>query len=355
MYSEILGVDYDLLKPVLQSGGLFNREDMHTESRFAQFGYMDPYYRVGHTYEYVFFTKPDLYIKKVIPATKDERSYLERVYDAIFGNDQDPNSPLFGSGTNLPIFSMAHENWDYTLQDLQYSRNTAMPLSSILYNHRRSNLDLPDLQAEEIETGENMWGNKIYYRRSSITSADDFEFTMEFEDNKFLDCYMFFRLYEVYEDRKAQGMINLYEDSHFRNYIYNKRIHDQMSVYKFIVGEDGRELIHWSKLYGVYPKGCPRSVFGDMPEDGNFKFSVTFKANFVEDLDPNILGDFNRLSASYRALDGTGIPKLPSIEKPVYDVDQGFVTNSFKYPPYFHWEESNRRNKYKIVMLWGDD
>lgn len=330
MYSKILGVDYDKLKPILQAGGLFDRKDLHTENRFAQFGYLDPYYRVGHTYEYVFFTKPDLYIRRIDPdyeSTKDEK---------------------FGTGTSLPIFEMAHENWDYSMQDLQYSRDGLAPFSAILYNHRISNLDLPDLTAEEIETGENMWGNKIYYRRSSITSADDFEFTMEFEDNKFLDCYMFFRLYEIYEDRKAQGMINLYEDRHFRSYIYNKRIHDQMSVYKFIVGEDGREVIHWSKLYGVYPKSCPRSVFGDMPEDGNFKFSVTFKANFVEDMDPNILADFNRLSSLYRG------SRLPDKEQPLYDMDEGFVTNSFLYPPYFHWEESGRRNKYKIVMLWGD-
>lgn len=337
MYSKELIVDYDKLKQITQAGGLFDRTDLHTETGFAKFGFLDPYYRVGHTYEYVFFTKPDLYI--ITDGSK---------------RNSDGSLQVFGSGTNLPIFEMAHQNWDYSLKDLQFRRTPFEPFSAILYNHRRSNLDLPDLSAQEIETGENMWGNKIYYRRSAITSADDFEFTMEFEDNKFLDCYMFFRLYELYEDRKAQGMVNLYEDDHYRQYIYNKRLHDQMSVYKFIVGEDGREVIHWSKLYGVYPKGCPRSVFGDMPQDGNFKFSITFKANFVEDMDPNILADFNKLSLQYRSNNGTVLlPELPD-EHSLYDREEGFVTNTFANPPFFHYEDSKRRNKYKIVMLWGE-
>lgn len=346
MYSKDLKVDYNKLKPVLQSGGLFERDDLATDTRFAKFGFLDPYFRVGHTFEYVFFTKPDLYIRRV-KVGENERATVD--------------TGVFGSGTNIPIFQMANNNWRPSLNDLQYSLAPTQPLSAILYNHRRSNLDLPDLQAEEMETAENMWGNKVYYRRSSITSADDFEFTMEFEDNKFLDCYMFFRLYEIYEDRKSQGMINLYEDPQYRSYIYTKRLHDQMSVYKFIVGEDGRELIHWSKLYGVYPKGCPRSVFGDMPEDGNFKFSVTFKANFVEDMDPNILNDFNKLSSKYRISDNNRIGELPEEEADLYDMNEGFVTNTFAYPPYFHWDESTRRlgsgdekHRYKIVMLWGE-
>ena len=337
MYSKLINIDYDTLKQITQAGGLFDREDLHTETRFAKFGFLDPYYRVGHTYEYVFFTKPDLYITRV------KSSHPKDDYDM----------GMFGSGTRLPIFKLALDNWSHTLDNLQFQRNALEPLSPILYNHRISNLDLPDLSAQEIETGENMWGNKVYYRRSSLTSADDFEFSMEFADNKFLDCYMFFRLYEVYEDRKSQGLVNLYEDDAYQNYIYSKRLHDQMSVYKFIIGEDGREVIHWSKLYGVYPKGCPRSVFGDMPEDGNFKFSITFKANFVEDMEPNILADFNRLSAQYRANGNNRIPELPK-EHPLYDFEEGFVTNTFANPPFFHYEKSYRRNSYKIVMLWGE-
>ena len=324
MYSEQLSVDYDDLKPIMQAGGLFERGDMNDTTRFMKFGYLDPYYRVGRTFEYVFFTKPDLY---------------------ILNSDESLNS-----GTNLPLFNIARELWKPSLRDLQYRRATNEPFSAILYNHRASNLDLPDLQATEIETGENMWGTKVFYRRASVTSSDNFEFTMEFRDNKFLDTYMFFRLYELYEERKAYGLIPLYnEREYYRYYILNKRLHDQMSVYKFIIGEDGRELIHWSKLYGVYPKSCPRSVFGDMPEDGNFKFTVTFKANFVEDMDPNILIDFNELSRNYYP--NGNFPE----EVPLYSIDKGFVTNSAARPPYFRWEKSERRSNYKFVMVWGDE
>ena len=69
-----------------------------------------------------------------------------------------------------------------------------------------------------------------------------------------------------------------------------------MSMYKFIVGEDGESIVYFAKYFGVYPKMVPRNTFSDLPADGNIKFTVQFKASFVEDMDPNIIEDFNEIS-----------------------------------------------------------
>lgn len=42
-------------------------------------------------------------------------------------------------------------------------------------------------------------------------------------------------------------------------------------------------------------KGVPREAFSDMSAGGGLRFSVPWKAQFVEDMDPQILSDFNRL------------------------------------------------------------
>ena len=79
------------------------------------------------------------------------------------------------------------------------------------------------------------------------------------------------------------------------NYIVYKILSDQMTVFKFIVGEDGETLIYWACLWGCYPKSVPRSTFSDLPTDGNLKFTVNWKATFQQDMDPMILTHFDNL------------------------------------------------------------
>lgn len=312
-WSDIPPGSTDDLKEVLQANGIFDRSDMLDTIRFNKYGYFDLYNRVGQTKEYVFFTKPDLYIQ-----------------------------PLH-QGTNIPEFQDAVRQGYPCLRDLQLGLNKSEPFSAILYNHRASNLDLPDLDSSDIDTAENMWGQKIFYRGSSASSNDGYDFSMEFTDNKYRDVYDFFRLYDLYEQRKAYGVINLAEYN-ATDYIYHKKLHDQFSIFKFIVGEDGKELISWFKFIGVYPKNVPRSSYGDMPEDGNFKFTVQFKANHIDDLNPNIITDFNELSGKYG---GQNV-----VNK--YVVGQGYMKNNFGAPPFIRATQSRNGRGMKYELQWRD-
>ena len=56
----------------------------------------------------------------------------------------------------------------------------------------------------------------------------------------------------------------------------NKIIHDQFSIYKFIVDEDMETIIYWGKYYGVYPTSLPRDAFSN----SNFQDGLTFSINF---------------------------------------------------------------------------
>lgn len=305
----------DEFKEILQAEGLFARNDIHDYTKFITHKYLDPYNRVGQTFEFVFFTTPDLYIR----------------------NREDV---LATWCQGIPTFLGALESHKPVLDNLQYSISR-YPFCPILYNHRQSNLELPDLDGSDEETAENMWGSKMYYRRSSIQSQNNFDFTMEFLDNRYLDAYMFFRLYDLYEERKSYGLVDLSASSTYESYIFNKVLHDQMAVFKFITLDDMATIIYWAKLYGVYPKTVPRSVFGDMPQDGNFKFSVSFKANYVEDMDPNIIRDFNKLSAMYG-----------SFSTPINFYDGGFVHVKFADPPYIVNDHRNSRKALQYRLCW---
>ena len=321
---ENMTYNEDDLKGLLNNAGLFSRDELRTGmlTKFNMFGFFNTHYRLGPTREYVFFTKPDL---------------------AIFNSNDISHSSL-NPGTRTSEFLYAIETHKDVLRQLQLGLNNGNePLSALLYNMRSSNVEIPDLEAGEMETATNMWGQKTFYRRSSTTSDTDHNFSIEFTDNKYLDVFTFFKLYDLYEERKSFGMIDLYTNYRYRKYVFERRLHDQMAIFKFIVGEDGSELIYWVKYYGVYPKNVPRSALGDLPDDGSIKFTIQFKANLIEDCNPVILEDFNQLSLRHYSNNGS---------KPLYDEEGGYVRNEFTYPPLVRTDVVEGRRRYFLV--WRD-
>lgn len=310
------------LSDLIRSNGLIKRSPDEFYNKFARFQYLDPYNRLNTTREYVFFTKPDLNIYRSNSTTLNTEQ---------------------GSGGvgGLPIFQSASKTIPEVLQQLQYSSNTRYPFVNILSNSKKSNLELPSISAgSDIETSANLYGTTMAYRNTSFISDENFEFSMEFEDTKFLEVYMFFKLYDEYERKKIYGIVSPPTDA----YVVNRILHDQMSVFKFIVGEDGETIIFFAKLYGVYPKSVPREAFSDMPEDGNLRFSVQFHATFVEDMDPLILTDFNILSRTIRS---SGKPA------DIYNADLAGSIGDWYSAPYIESSKSSKGpNAIQYKLKW---
>lgn len=241
--------------------------------KFARYERLDPNNWMGFTKEFIFFTTPDL---------------------QLFNG---PN--LNPSIANNSLIVEASKRYNDVLQSLSYSA-CGRPFVNLLSNYKRSNVDLPDITtASDYETSKNILGSSIFYRGTSYESDENHEFSVEFEDTKYLEVYMWFRLFDEYERMKHYGLVDFVDD----RYLNGKIIHDQMAMYKFIVGEDGESIIHYSKFIGVYPKNVPRSTFSDLPADGNVKFTINFKAAYVEDMDPNIILDFNEIAKKIPAGD----------------------------------------------------
>ena len=241
--------------------------------KFARYERLDPNNWMGFTKEFIFFTTPDL-----------------QLFNGVNLNPSIANNSLIVE---------ASKRYNDVLQSLSYSA-CGRPFVNLLSNYKRSNVDLPDITtASDYETSKNILGSSIFYRGTSYESDENHEFSVEFEDTKYLEVYMWFRLFDEYERMKHYGLVDFVDD----RYLNGKIIHDQMAMYKFIVGEDGESIIHYSKFIGVYPKNVPRSAFSDLPADGNVKFTINFKAAYVEDMDPNIILDFNEIAKKIPAGD----------------------------------------------------
>ena len=299
---------------ILQAHGLYKKTDEDYFYKFNRFSTLDPSSVITGTKEYVFFTKPDLHI-----------------YDGANGN-------LNNEIKEMPIFIEGNRSYREALRQLQYSSTSPRyPFMNLLSNARRSNIELPSISTErDIETSANMYGTFMTYRGSSYLSDENFDFSIEFEDTRNLDVYMLFKYFDEYDKKKRYGMIT--PPSWF-DYRGNKVLHDQFSIYKFIVTEDASTILYYAKLYGCYPKSVPRETFSDFDASGQIRFSVNFHCSFVEDMEPNIITDFNALCSTISS---------SSKETPIYDTSLGKVSGEWCKAPFIETTDTEGKRVYKL-------
>lgn len=267
-----------ITKELKRSFGLIDRSDIDLFTKRYRFGILNPYEKVSTTKEYLFFTKPDLNIY-----SRNDKT------GAIDGKG------LVTGLKDLPFWKEMSVRYDNVISCLQSSYgNKEDRFNHLLENSCKGELSVPGLDAETIDTPNNIYGVGFSYRGSSEASNDSFEFDLEFEDTQYLLIYHFFKMYEEYETLKHHGTVEPW-----LGYIVNKIIHDQFSIYKFLVGEDGETIIYYCKYCGVMPKSLPRDVFSSQDFDNGLSYSINFKAAFFEDMDPLILNEFNALNETY--------------------------------------------------------
>ena len=268
---------------LMHSHGIYDRRDSNAMfSKFSRIPFIDPFNNTSVTKEYLFFTKPDLHLFK---------SGGVKIADSL---------------SKYSFFADAIDRYPNVCKQLQASLGESSkvatnPFITLLSNSVRSGLDTPDLESSnELETGANVYGTKITYRGSSYTSDQDLTFSLEFEDTKYYEVYMLFKIYDEYSRYKQMGMIDLdwnnQDDKRWINYTISKILHDQFSVYKIVVGEDGQTIVWWGKYTGVYPTNVPRDAFGDMNKQEVQRLTVNFKAQFFRDMDPIILTELSRVA-----------------------------------------------------------
>lgn len=283
----------DIPKSILHPVNLFSENEQDFIHKRYRYGVLNAYQGLNTTREFLFFTKPDLNI--IIPPNTKGSPASNIV--SISGKKIDYKKYLNGVLQNYPFWEELVKRYPGVVECLQSSLhlgNVVDPFNHLLENMVQSTIDVPGLSAELQETPSNMYGVNYTYRGSSEASDDGFDFSLEFKDTKYLHVYNFFKAYEEYETLKHHGVIGPW-----KQYIIDKILHDQYSIYKFVVGEDGETLVYYAKYYGVKSKSLPRDVFNSNTFDNGLSYSIDFNAAFVEDMNPMILTDFNQLSYKF--------------------------------------------------------
>ena len=268
-------ISFNNLKEVLQANNIYERNDLECYTKFNRFGYFDPYNQLGTTREYIFISKPDLHLFND-------------------GDSSTLNKDLQGD----PFFEFCMKAYPNVMKQLQksYSGNPS-PFMNILSNTVNSELNIPASSSDEIDTSATYQGFQIQYRDDSYASDFGADFSLEFKDSKYLETFMLFKIYDEYERLKKDGVVKPpgsegYDISH---YTIKRELHDQSCAYKFIVDDDGESIIYFAKIYGVFPKGVPRDVFGNLGDNTGLVFSVDFNGSIIRDMRPEVIRDFNAL------------------------------------------------------------
>ena len=309
------------INSLLMANGIYDRYEMDWDRKFSRYGVIDPHNALTATREYVFITKPDLCIVNsggtIHELLKNNSFFTDLVY-----------------------------NYRSVIKQLQSSYSSSEgPFMAMLSNALTSTVDLPNLSSEMVDTSANNMGTKVSYRGTSYKSDEDFDFNLEFEDTRHLDIYMLFKAWDEYEKLKWNGRLQFNNDHSQRwvNYIVNKILHDQVTIYKLVVDQDGSRLVYWARITGCVPTSVPRDAFSDMTDTTPQKLTVGWKGHFVRDKDPIILSHFNSL-----------VSNVASNKKdlPLYDINEHHVDGRWSSSPYIVRVTTNAAHRYEYYLRW---
>lgn len=291
---------------ILETLGLYIDKSVDKLNTFKRFNVLNLRDRIDTgCKEFIFISKPELHIYK------DLNAYTL-------------NPQLYGE----PIFRDIHERNPGLLSQLQYSiSKNKSPFINILTHACKNTADIPDLSSETVETSANVYGTKILYKGHSFKNDESLDFSLEFEEDKRLSIYKLFKAWDTYNNLKSIGIVTPPDDEY---YTIKKISHDKVNLYKFIVSSDGMSILFFAKYYGVFPKTVPRGSFSEFA-GGDLNHSVEFHADFVEDMNPAILADFNAQVSDYR----TGK------HMPIYNKNTGRINSGFAKIPFIQKVDNN--------------
>lgn len=342
--TDMKSEDSDLRK-TMNANGIFRPEDMRFNTAFYRFPRIDPYNYVDGAREYLFFTKPDLPLV----------NQAEAIGPDVFLTEPAKNINYFRDLADSPGYR------ESVFKNLSYSASKAAgdacPFIRILSNRKTSNMDVPDIQVEEIETAVNQYGAKILYPTSSQGNDEDLDFNIEFEDTRFLEIFHMFKVWDYYRILKWYGAVSMgsfiernadagvtgtiaesagigtaYQGSinNYADYVFCKVLHDHIRIFKFLVDNDGETILYAASAIGCYPKTIQRSAFSEIAERGPLKISIGFKiSGWFEDNFTNTINDFNTIVNGW-------YPKAnwASTELSIYDYDLDIVSQELVDVPW---------------------
>lgn len=159
---------------------------------------------------------------------------------------------------------------------------------------RAKNYNVNDAELKYYDKGLTFYGHKITYGKHSEDYKIGGTITIEFRNDKQLSIMKMMQIWMSYIYNVSKNDIIVPDENYQRNGILDYA----GSIYYLVTRRDGRELVYWEKLVGVFPTRVPYSIFSTSDqmiiEDS---VSIDFAYSIRSDpCDPSVLLDINYLS-----------------------------------------------------------
>ena len=231
---------------------------------------------------------------------------------------------------------------------------TSSPFIKLFYNSA-TNFQTKDHSSRTMEVGETYYGFKLTLPSTNVDSIIGDEISIEFYDWDKLPLLNTMYAWYLYHNKVRRGELNPQ-----REYIKNKILDYTSSIYYFITEMDGTTIQYYAKYTGVVPISVPFSQFSSEYNDHDvIKFPVNFVYSFKEDMNPEILLDFNKtsngnvrdLSGYYNLVDASGghiyndgdLP-ITYLQCPTNDATTAFDKTGYNHPLIIHGSYVNPAN-----------
>lgn len=166
---------------------------------------------------------------------------------------------------------------------------------------RSKNFNVNDAELKQVEKGLTFFGHKIIYGKHSEDHKIGGSFTLEFRNDRQLSILKMMQLWVSYIYNVSKNDWIVPDENYQRNGILDYC----GSLYYLVTRRDGRELVYWEKLTGVFPTRVPWSMFSttdQMIVEDNVSIDFTYSIR-SDPCDPSVLNDINFLSGdSYEAM-----------------------------------------------------
>jgi hypothetical protein len=172
----------------------------------------------------------------------------------------------------------------------RFSKSAWLPVITT----RATNYSVGDVELKTVEKGTTYYGHSIKYGKHSEDHKVSGTITIEFRNDRFLSILKMMQLWMsyIYIVSKTDTVVPQESDQ------MNGILDYAGSIYYLVTRRDGRELVYWEKLTGVFPIRLPFSIFSFndsmiVSDSVSIDFSYGIKS---DPNDPTVLLDIDFLS-----------------------------------------------------------
>lgn len=300
---------------------------------------------------YILMSRPSLYVT-------DSRSRRSGI-DAVAYN----NLAAMQANAMTAAFVNDQYGHDMLMQLSEFSSSAWLPIITT----KAMSYTVNDFELKTNDKGNTYYGHSIKYGKHSEEHKIANTISIDFRNDRYLSIMkmMYIWMAYIYQVSKNDSISPSDESQQ------NGLLDYCGSIYYLICRRDGRELVYWEKLVGVFPIRCPFSIFSSndslILED---KVSIDFQYSIKADpCDPSILMDINFLSGdTYNtiktktrygwrhtgmrdATSKTAVSSVLKTEKTINGYETPFVKGDvFATNPYISVKRENGRIHY--YLLW---